>query len=236
MQKHKPVWVFAIDIGRGVQKNYYKAVEWYTKAAEKGDMLAQYNLGICYEHGRGVTKNYNKAVEWYTKAAQQGYEGAENNLGTCYRYGRGVPNDDSKAVKWYTKAAEKGYTLAQYNLGVCYEFGHGVTKDYDKAIEWYTLAALKGFESAQKALERLNLQVPSILCQGFVKDKEGTPIIGASILIEGTSTGTVSNLDGYFQLEAANKGDRIQIAYIGYKTRTIEWDGSSFLNIKLTEK
>ena len=58
--------------GHGVTKDYKKAVEWYTKAAEQGYAIAQCNLGYMYQYGYGVPINLNTAVEWYTKAVSQG--------------------------------------------------------------------------------------------------------------------------------------------------------------------
>ena len=57
-------------------KDYHKAVEYFTKAAELGDFEAQYNLGVCYEEGLGVPKDLNKAINWYKPAAEQGDEEA----------------------------------------------------------------------------------------------------------------------------------------------------------------
>jgi len=123
------------------KKNYQKAVEWYTKAAEQGNASSQYSLGICYYKGYGVEKDYQKAVEWWTKAAEQGNASAQNNLGICYYNGYGVEKDYQKAVEWYTKAAEQENASAQYSLGYCYKNGKGVKQDYSKALELYTKAA-----------------------------------------------------------------------------------------------
>ena len=57
--------------GYGVVKDYYKAMQWFTKAAEQGHIQAQYNLGICYTYGHGVEQNHIIAEEWFSKAAQQ---------------------------------------------------------------------------------------------------------------------------------------------------------------------
>ena len=59
-------------------KDEAKAVEWYEKAAEKGDSSAMYNLGACYYNGRGVAVDIAKAREWFTKAAALGDETATN--------------------------------------------------------------------------------------------------------------------------------------------------------------
>ncbi len=135
--------------GNGVPQDYTKAVEWYKKAAEAGNLTAQFNLAKCYSDGKGIERSYDKAAEWYTKAAEAGYADAQANLGLLYEKGRGVNQDNAQAVSWYTKAAEQGVKEAQYNLGVCYENGKGVSQDYKKAAEWYTKAAEQGHASAQ---------------------------------------------------------------------------------------
>ena len=128
--------------GRGVTKDYAKAVEWYRKSAEQGYVYAQNNLGRMYYYGRGVSRDYAKAMKWYRKSAEQGDVTAQYNLGEMYYYGRGVSRDYAKAVEWYRKSAEKGSIDAQYTLGCMYHYGIGVSKDYAKAAEWYRKAAM----------------------------------------------------------------------------------------------
>ena len=90
----------------GKQINYVKAVEWFRKAAEQGNDVAQYNLAMCYERGEGVVKDLAEAVKWYRKAAEQGNDVAQVILGTCYESGKGVVKDLTEAEKWYRKATE----------------------------------------------------------------------------------------------------------------------------------
>ena len=66
--------------GEGVDRDYTKAVEWYTKSAEQEYASAQYSLGRCYENGNGVEKDLEEAKKWYQKAADQGYEKAKEAL------------------------------------------------------------------------------------------------------------------------------------------------------------
>ena len=56
--------------------DYTKAVEYFQKAAEQGDAIAQYFHGGCYKYGQGVTQNYPEAVKWFQKAAAQGHSKA----------------------------------------------------------------------------------------------------------------------------------------------------------------
>ena len=79
------------------------------KAAELGNVDAQFTLGWCYYMGEGVEVNLYEAVKWYRKAAEQGHAEAQNNLGSCYYNGNGVEQDYAEAVKWYRKAAEQGH-------------------------------------------------------------------------------------------------------------------------------
>ena len=69
---------------------------------------------------------------------------------------------------------------------------------------------------------------------GTVTDDFGT-VIGASVLIEGTHQGTVTDFDGNFSLNDLKKGDKIQISYIGYITQTIVYTGQTTLSVLLIE-
>lgn len=59
------------------------------KAAERGDSVAQYNLGRLYADGTEVPQNDRNAVEWWQKAAEQGQVNAQAGLGIMYATGRG---------------------------------------------------------------------------------------------------------------------------------------------------
>jgi TPR repeat protein len=75
-----------------------KAFSGYKAKAEKGDPVAQFNLGFCFDTGLGVAKNQVEAVKWYRKAAGQGNAAAQCNLGYCYDNGEGVAKDQIEAV------------------------------------------------------------------------------------------------------------------------------------------
>jgi TPR repeat protein len=52
-------------------------MEWYQKAASKGNDFAQCNIGHLHENGYGVTKSVDIAIEWYQKAADNNNEEAK---------------------------------------------------------------------------------------------------------------------------------------------------------------
>ena len=56
--------------------------------------------------------------------------------------------------------------------------------------------------------------------KGIVKDETGLGIIGASVLVKGTTTGAITDFDGNFTLQA-KQGDIIVISYIGYQTQEL---------------
>ncbi|WFE83258.1 SusC/RagA family TonB-linked outer membrane protein [Parabacteroides chongii] len=69
---------------------------------------------------------------------------------------------------------------------------------------------------------------------GTVEDEFG-PVAGASVVIKGTTTGTMTDMDGHFTLEGVKKGDIIQISFIGFATQDIPYTGQATLNVKLVE-
>ena len=69
---------------------------------------------------------------------------------------------------------------------------------------------------------------------GQVKDQTGEPLIGVSILEQGTNNGTVTDIDGNFRLNVA-QGKTLNISYIGYKTQAVRVSGSR-LNVVLEEE
>jgi TonB-linked SusC/RagA family outer membrane protein len=72
---------------------------------------------------------------------------------------------------------------------------------------------------------------------GNVTDVSGEPIIGASVSIKGTSTGTITDANGHFSLtiNGSASSTEITVSYIGYKTVTLKTEGAGPLNIILEE-
>ena len=126
---------------QGVKRNNKKAFEWYLKAAEHGNAIAQTCVGVLYSEGRGVKRNAATGVAWFRKAAEQGDMHALGNLGFCYYSGYGVEKDLFQAVAWFRKAAEAGHANVQAQLGHMYWYGIVVEKDCSQAMYWYHKAA-----------------------------------------------------------------------------------------------
>lgn len=71
-------------------------------------------------------------------------------------------------------------------------------------------------------------------CKGVVKDATGEPVIGASVVVKGSTNGTITSVDGDFTLSNVAKGDIIQVSYIGYVTQEIKFNGQP-INVTLKE-
>lgn len=74
----------------------------------------------------------------------------------------------------------------------------------------------------------------NITVSGNVQDSGNIPLIGASILVEGTSEGTQTDLDGNFSLSVPQDA-RLQVSYIGYVTESIPINSQTVFNIILQE-
>lgn len=101
---------------------------------------------------------------------------------------------------------------------------------------YLALSAMGGFIQgyASEGLLESRIVQQNAMCKGVVTDAVGEPIIGASIVVKGTTNGTVTDYDGYFVLDGVKMGDVLRISYVGYQTQDVKWNGSP-LDIVLKE-
>lgn len=71
-------------------------------------------------------------------------------------------------------------------------------------------------------------------CKGIVKDATGETVIGASVVVKGTTNGTITGIDGDFTLSGVPKGSTLVISFVGYVTQEIKFNGQA-LDIVLKE-
>lgn len=74
-----------------------------------------------------------------------------------------------------------------------------------------------------------------ITVTGNVKDEKGEPIIGANVIVKGTSVGSITNLEGDFSLANVQNGSIIEISFIGYLQQEVKVDGNKPINVFLKE-
>jgi type II secretory pathway component GspD/PulD (secretin) len=77
----------------------------------------------------------------------------------------------------------------------------------------------------------------ALLIKGTVKDEKGEPVIGASVVIQGTAQGTITDVNGNFSLTAPANAT-LNVAYIGYETVKMPVEGKTrlFLFLRCYEK
>ena len=160
---------------RGVSRDDAEAIRWYRRAAEQGNVLAQYNLGeggsamrhkrltvlmlmlvvsVLVAHGAVAAQDPSDLAQ-LRRAAEQGNADAQNNLGNRYLFGRGVSQSNGAAFSWYRRAAEQGHAQAQAMVGVMYRDGRGVSQSDDAAVTWLRRAAEQGHAQAQVAVNQM---------------------------------------------------------------------------------
>ncbi|MDY4175561.1 MAG: TonB-dependent receptor plug domain-containing protein, partial [Bacteroidales bacterium] len=74
----------------------------------------------------------------------------------------------------------------------------------------------------------------NITIKGNVKDQTGEPVIGASVIISGTTVGTVTDIDGNFVLQNVAMGADVEVSFIGYTKEVVKVE-SEVLNVILSD-
>ena len=89
------------------------------------------------------------------------------------------------------------------------------------------------FATSPAGVDDVKIVQQSGTATGTVVDAMG-PVIGASVVVKGTTNGTITDFDGNFSLSNVKKGDILEISFIGYATKEATWNGQA-LNITLEE-
>lgn len=166
--------------GSGAKQDHKKAAYWFSKAADQGMPVSQFNLGIMYRNGVGVTASETAAIKWFKKAAEQGDAQAAHRLGKIYEQGEGNSRNMKKAVEWYQTAAKLGNAKAKSRLEQIAEehisaYNNGDYKEdiIDIAVDCYKFAAKMGDVKAKSRLEQIAEEGVSAYNNGDYKKAYG---------------------------------------------------------------
>jgi TonB-dependent SusC/RagA subfamily outer membrane receptor len=88
--------------------------------------------------------------------------------------------------------------------------------------------SLKNLESVSSALYQLSIT-------GIVKDSDGTPLPGASVLEKGTTNGVITDFDGNFKIDIKNANAILIVSYLGFQQREVSAAGQTNISIMLDE-
>ncbi|MDF2371648.1 MAG: SEL1-like repeat protein [Rhizobiaceae bacterium] len=149
------------ETGQAGETNHDTAVKWYLRAAELGDLIAEFNAGWMLFKGTNVARDLERGLSLLKHAAENGENNAAQNLG--YIYGVGYANvkaDVSEAKKWYGFCATRGVAKCQFSLaGLIYDNTNKVTEAED-ALAWALLAKEGGYSKAPNAVDTILKSLP----------------------------------------------------------------------------
>lgn len=103
--------------------------------------------------------------------------------------------------------------------------------DVDYAMEGKNIMLMKRSKKEAPASAQ---QTSGNTIKGVVTDANGEPIIGANIMVEGTTTGTITDFDGRFTLDVPENAT-LQISYIGFVSQNVKVNGRKDITVKLVE-
>ena len=76
---------------------------------------------------------------------------------------------------------------------------------------------------------------PVMTVKGTITSDKGEPLVGASIVVKGTTNGTITDIDGKYSLSVPDGKVTLVISYVGYDSKEVALSGQSELNVSLSE-
>ena len=107
--------------------------------------------------------------------------------------------------------------------------------DFKSLFVSLLLIAACGIEGFAVDSSKMNSSVQQQgYCRGVVMDSDGSPMVGVSVVVKGTSIGMTTGQEGDFELANVSKGSILEVSFMGYITKEVRWDGEN-LEIYLEE-
>lgn len=134
--------------------DFKKAEQLLLSESQRGNVLADYDLGKLYSTDKLGERNEEMSIAKYTRALQ-GFLQIEPNskklkpyvqyrIGKMFCYGLGTEQDYEKAFEWFERSAKQKNKFAQFSLANLYYYGSGIEKDLSQAFLWYQRASSQG--------------------------------------------------------------------------------------------
>jgi TonB-linked SusC/RagA family outer membrane protein len=91
------------------------------------------------------------------------------------------------------------------------------------------------FANANDFVENESIQavLQSRTVKGQIVDETGEPLIGVSVLVKGTTVGTITDFDGNFSLDVPQGKNQLEVSYVGYKSQTVALGNSNQIKVKM---
>ena len=159
IKANDPAALCNMGLKRNKEGDHDAAVEYWTMAAELGDIEAHFQLADSYHEGKGVEKDEEKAVDHLEKAAIGGHHVARYNLG----YIEGENGNIERAVKHFIIAANLGYEDSMKVLWGHYSKGNITKEELEVTLRSHK-AALDEMKSSQREEAEIETLVRSLVC------------------------------------------------------------------------
>ena len=134
----------------GEERDLERALFFYKKAAEGGNVKSWLVLARMFKKGEYVQQDYQEALRYYTKVLMvpddneygNSHWEANQALAEMHLLGLGTPENGAKAALYCMENAQRGDDTSAYQAGEIFYYGlAGVEKDIPEAIRWYEMAA-----------------------------------------------------------------------------------------------
>ena len=134
--------------------DFKKAEQLLLSESQRGNVLADYDLGKLYSTDKLGERNEETSIAKYTRALQ-GFLQIEPNskklkpyvqyrIGKMFCYGLGTEQNYQKAFEWFERSAKQKNKFAQFSLANLYYYGSGIEKDLSQAFLWYQRSSSQG--------------------------------------------------------------------------------------------
>ena len=134
--------------------DFKKAEQLLLSESQRGNVLADYDLGKLYSTDKLGEKSEEISIAKYTQALQ-GFLQIEPNskklkpyvqyrIGKMFCYGLGTEQNYQKAFEWFERSAKQKNKFAQFSLANLYYYGSGIEKDLSQAFLWYQRSSSQG--------------------------------------------------------------------------------------------
>lgn len=148
----------ALIRGEGIARDLPRGEAMLRKSANRGNIMAMFNLGVLSLYGKGSngTVDNAQAARWLNLAADKGHAEAQTVYGAMLWSGTGIQKDRPAALPYFERAAAKGDGEANYNLGIVFSTGaDGNRASFLKAIKHLEVAERGQHDKASALLQQL---------------------------------------------------------------------------------
>jgi len=148
---------YLYDTGLIVVRDPSQAADWYRKAADAGDPLAQWLLGRLYVMAAGLPRDDAAAQKWLTLSTNQKNPFAAYLLGSLLS-----EHDYAQAPHWFRMAAEQGLPQAQYSYAWTLKEGRGIDRDRVRLTPGFCLRSKEAILRHRTTLDNWRVCSPVI--------------------------------------------------------------------------